>query len=271
MVLLEGILFWLAVFAYVTSFMVLIPALTGSKERFWSVGQWLAGAGLLFHTVTLGVRWIDAGHIPVTDTYELNLIGTWTAMAIYLLFLKLKKVHRSVAVVLLPVVFLILGYGFVLRNPAGPMGSAFRSPWLIIHVMFAWVAFGCYAVATGNAFLFLLKKWKEKAGTLGEIPDFEHLEDTAYRFVVMGFVNHAVMLVAGAIWAKELWGHYWSWDPLETWSLIAFLFYAVVLHGRSFFNWRGKLMAWLILAGILVLSISFWGVRFFSAQPHPGP
>jgi len=78
------------------------------------------------------------------------------------------------------------------------------------------------------------------------------------------------MIVTGAIWAKKLWGHYWSWDPLVTWSLIAFLFYAFYLHARSFLGWKMNKSAWLAVFGLVLTSISFWGVTWFSPSIHPG-
>jgi ABC-type transport system involved in cytochrome c biogenesis permease subunit len=102
------------------------------------------------------------------------------------------------------------------------------------------------------------------------VPEPQALDLTAYRFIVMGFINHAVMLVSGAIWAKKLWGHYWSWDVLEIWSLITFLFYAFYLHVRSFLGWRMKRAARLTVLGFVVLAISFWGVKWFSPEARPG-
>jgi ABC-type transport system involved in cytochrome c biogenesis permease subunit len=151
------------------------------------------------------------------------------------------------------------------------MGPAFQSPWLVVHVIFAWLAFGCYAISTGAAVLLLMRErllsWKPSIS----IPDIEALDLVSYRFITLGFINHAVMLVSGAIWAKKLWGHYWSWDALETWSLISFLFYAFYLHARAFLKWKTSRAAWLTVAGLIVLAISFWGVDLFSPSPHPGP
>ena len=104
-----------------------------------------------------------------------------------------------------------------------------------------------------------------------KIPDTNALDISGYRFIFLGFINHAIMLISGAIWAKKLWGRYWSWDALETWSLIAFLFYAFYLHARSFLKWKLNKAAWLAVAGLAVMAISFWGVGWFSPSVHPGP
>ena len=227
---------------------------------------------LLCHTALGVVRWVAAGHPPVTDTYELNVTGTWFAILIFLLFEKWDKVDRAVALVVVPVSFLVLGYGYLSGVVISPMGPAFQSPWLVVHVIFAWLSFGFYARATGAALLLLLGPAK-KGGTIAgkRLPDAEVLDVSSYRFLVLGFINHMIMLVSGAIWAKKLWGHYWSWDPLETWSLIAFLYYAFYLHARSFLKWRMRRAAWLAILGLLILAVSFWGVKWFGPSPHPGP
>jgi cytochrome c-type biogenesis protein CcsB len=267
----EIVLFWATVFTYAISFCIgLFAFVTGKqKSSSWAIRMlWL---GLIFHTLTAIARWVAGGHPPVTDAYELNLTGTWVTMLLFLAFEKIRKVPAFVALIVTPIVFLVLGDGLISRTDAMPMGPSYDSPWLAIHVIFAWTSFGFYAISTGAAFFLILREkmlaWKPAL----KIPDPESLDIMGYRFIAMGFINHAVMLVSGAIWAKNLWGHYWSWDPLETWSLIAFLFYAFYLHARSFLGWKLKTAAWLAIAGLGIMAISFWGVSIFSPSIHPGP
>jgi ABC-type transport system involved in cytochrome c biogenesis permease subunit len=70
------------------------------------------------------------------------------------------------------------------------------------------------------------------------------------------------MLVAGSIWAEGLWGSYWSWDPVETWSLISYLVYGIVIHLRVTLGWRDQRQAWLVIAALSTVVISFFGVNF---------
>ncbi|MHC4155012.1 MAG: cytochrome c biogenesis protein CcsA [Planctomycetota bacterium] len=229
---------------------------------------WLA---LCLHTAAGIVRWVASGHAPVTDSYELNLTGMWFTVLVFLIFQKLGKIDASIGLVVTPIAFLVLGQGLVSRSETAPMGQAFKSLWLIVHVVFAWLAFGCYAIATGAAILLLLREKFSNHNVAKRIPPSGALDLAGYRFIVLGFINHAVMLVSGTIWAKKLWGHYWSWDALETWSLIAFLFYAVYLHTRAFLKWKMQRAAWLAILGLVVVAISFWGVEWFAPSVHPGP
>jgi cytochrome c-type biogenesis protein CcsB len=268
---LEIILFWLTVFIYVAAFFVDLYGFVAVKEKSVTFAIRLAWIGFIAHTAMGITRWIAGGHAPVADTYELNITGTWFALLVFLLLDRFGRVPRQISIFVLAVTFLILGHSYVVRTEAIPLGPAYKSLWLIVHVIFAWLSFGFYLISTGAAVFLLLKNkitsWKPEL----KIPDADALDITSYRFITMGFINHAIMLISGAIWAKKLWGHYWNWDALETWSLISFLFYAFYLHARSFLKWKMRRAAFLAIIGLFVMAISFWGVQWFSPSIHPGP
>ena len=76
---------------------------------------------------------------------------------------------------------------------------------------------------------------------------------------------------SGAIWAKKAWGHYWSWAPLEAWSLLSYLLYVFYLHVRRFLGWKMKRTAWIAAFGLVILTISYWGMKWLAPSLHPGP
>ncbi len=173
MIKIELVLFWLTVFCYVAAFCVHLFAVVrqkGLKLRLLSILQWL---GLACHTGVIVMRWLNGGHMPVTDSYELDLVGTWLTMGLLLGFGSIGKADRALGLVVLPVTFLVLGHGILVRAEAIPMAPAFRSIWLVVHVLFAWLAFGSFLIASGAAFLFLAKSRKpdnaymDKAPSLG--------------------------------------------------------------------------------------------------------
>lgn len=266
----EIILFWITVFIYVGAFCLHLFGFMRGRTRSVKYAVGILWAGLGFHTATALLRWVAGDHPPVTDTYELNLTGTWFTVLIFLAFERIRKLDRSIGLVVTPVVFLVLGHGLMSRSEAIPMGPAYQSPWLVVHVIFAWLSFGCFAIAAGAALLFLMKEWATSWEPIMRVPEPQALDLTGYRFIVLGFINHAVMLVSGTIWAKKLWGSYWSWDALETWSLITFLFYAFYLHARAFLGWKMKRAALLTVLGFVVLAVSFWGVGWFKPTVRPG-
>lgn len=97
---------------------------------------------------------------------------------------------------------------------------------------------------------------------IGLIPAVDVLDELIYQSAAMGFVFLAIGIMTGSIWAHYAWGAYWSWDPKETWSLITWLVYAVMLHARYVRGWRGKRMAVMAVIGFVSVLITYLGVNY---------
>jgi ABC-type transport system involved in cytochrome c biogenesis permease subunit len=92
----------------------------------------------------------------------------------------------------------------------------------------------------------------------------ELLDEIEYRSVSMGYPLYTVgALFAGAIWAEQAWGSFWSWDPKEVGALIIWLFYSGYLHARYQKGWKGSRAAALVVAGFIMFLVSFFGNYFF--------
>ena len=68
----------------------------------------------------------------------------------------------------------------------------------------------------------------------------ESIDNLSYRTISFGFPLLTIGIIAGAVWANEAWGSYWSWDPKETWALITWLVFASYLHARITKSWQGR-------------------------------
>ncbi len=166
----------------------------------------------------------------------------------------------------LPLAVLLMGFG-VMRNPTlGPLAASLKSTWLFIHVAFAWLSFGAYALAMAGGIVHELKRGAAPGAPRNPIydrvPALDRLDELLFRWIAFGFVTHAVMIASGAIWARELWGSYWSWDPVETWSLVTWLMYGLAIHLRVTRGWRGARFARLAVGSIAGMIVSFFGVTF---------
>jgi len=96
----------------------------------------------------------------------------------------------------------------------------------------------------------------------------ESLDNLSYRIIGFGFPLLTIGIVAGAVWANEAWGSYWSWDPKETWALITWLVFAAYLHARITKSWQGKKPAILASIGFVVVWICYLGVNFLGKGLH---
>ena len=135
---------------------------------------------------------------------------------------------------------------------------ALQSPWFAPHVivyMFAYAMLGASAVMA--AYLLFFKKTA--------VTDEEM--DISDNLVYVGLAFMTVGMLFGALWAKEAWGHYWSWDPKETWAAITWLAYLVYVHYRRMPSHSRNLSLWVLLVAFVLLQVCWWGINYLpSAQ-----
>lgn len=94
------------------------------------------------------------------------------------------------------------------------------------------------------------------------------LDNVSYRIIGLGFPLLTIGIIAGAVWANEAWGSYWSWDPKETWALITWLVFAAYLHARITRGWQGRKPAILAAMGFLVVWVCYLGVNLLGKGLH---
>jgi cytochrome c-type biogenesis protein CcsB len=96
----------------------------------------------------------------------------------------------------------------------------------------------------------------------------ESIDNLSYRTISFGFPLLTIGIVAGAVWANEAWGSYWSWDPKETWALITWLVFASYLHTRITRSWQGQKPAIIASLGFIVVWVCYLGVNFLGKGLH---
>ncbi|NEQ26881.1 MAG: c-type cytochrome biogenesis protein CcsB, partial [Microcoleus sp. SIO2G3] len=94
------------------------------------------------------------------------------------------------------------------------------------------------------------------------------LDNVSYRTIGLGFPLLTIGIIAGAVWANEAWGSYWSWDPKETWALITWLVFAAYLHARITRGWQGRRPAILAATGFVVVWVCYLGVNLLGKGLH---
>jgi len=263
----ELIFFWLAMTLYAAASGGYVYALSFKNIRVFGVLRLLVLAGLLLHTLTIVARFRATGHLPYSGDYENALTGGWLIIALFVLSFMKRKELQPLGVVILPATLLLMGFG-VMRSPSlTPMAASLKTFWLYIHVYFAMISFSAYTLAmgAGAVLLAMIRREKRNAGKnafFDFLPDKTRLDELMFRYVIFGFITDAIMIAAGAIWAKDLWGSYWSWDPVETWSLISWLVYAFALHARLTLGWKMERFALVTVLALITVFICYFGVTF---------
>ena len=250
----EASLHWGAVAFYIGGVTLFAWALIFARPDRIRLATWTTAAGLVPHTIGLVLRYVHVGHGPYMLKYEVLSSNAWIAIVMLLIFVWRKPNWGSVALIALPVSILMMGFGLFTNPEARSLPPTLRSMWLIFHVVFNKLAVGAFILALGAAVVLLRKLKGETGRWLDRLPGADVVEAYTVRFIGFGFVFWTTTIGAGAIWANQSWGRYWGWDPIESWSLVTWLAYAILLHARLFFKLGARATAWGTIA-CFVLSV----------------
>jgi cytochrome c-type biogenesis protein CcsB len=245
---------------YAASFALTLGGLVSGREGAYRAGRWAALGGLAAHSLAIAARTVISGHFPIVTPYENASVGAWSIVLLTFVAPKRLTVYRVAGVGAVALALLILGWGVTEDLAVTPFVASVRSSWLYVHVTFAFLAYGAFSVASGASLGYIVRA---RRGGPAWLPPLEQLDRVAYLYVVFGFITCAVMIGAGAIWAKDLWGSYWSWDPVETWNLVAWLAYGILIHLRVTYGWRDARFAWFALFAVVLIVVAYFGVDVF--------
>ena len=255
--------------------------------------------------INLGSRWLENGYFPLSNLYESLLFFIWGITAITI-FIEKRIAISLIGAVTSPLSLFVVAFA-TLSLPEGmqkaaPLVPALKSNWLMMHVSMMMLSYSTLITGSLLSILFLVLTLgknislqgnsigtteSEKVNTRnmsmavleGSLPNksvngseglglLETLDNLSYRIIGLGFPLLTIGIIAGAVWANEAWGAYWSWDPKETWALITWFVFAAYLHARITKSWQGKRPAILASIGFVVVWICYLGVNFLGKGLH---
>lgn len=264
-------LFWLTVIVYAASSAAFAIALVFRGPRALERAVAIAWAGFFLHSVVIVARWAQTGHPAFVSYFESMSASAWFGMLAYLGLQQWKRFLRATGAGLMPLIVLLMGWAGTHPFGGESLPVSLQSSWLFVHAGFATAAAGCFLFAAGVAAMRLYQR--RRGGGPAEsglqIAPGDRYDEFNFRLILLGFAFWGIMIVSGAIWADSAWGRYWAWDPVELWSLISWLVYAIYLH--IYVVWkklRGAFLAWYAMGAALFVALSLWGIRFFYATLH---
>lgn len=241
------------------------------KNRLQQGGYFALAAGFAVHTAAIATAFANAGHLPVGNLHQSLSFAGWAVAGVFLA-VQYRYRLKVLGVFAAPLVALIMAVASQIPNTPAETTQTLRSFWLFAHVTVIFIGEAGFALACGLGILYLLQdnaiKTKKQRFFFKRLPSLEKLDATGYACMVIGFTMLTIGLITGFVYAKSLWGHFWSWDPKEVWSGITWLFYAILLHQRLTVGWRGRRSAIMAIIGFAVLLFTFLGVNLMLEGHH---
>jgi len=129
---------------------------------------------------------------------------------------------------------------------------ALQSVWFIPHVVVYMIA---YAFLASSFIISVKGLFIKKTGMQSIIQLADNIVYIGFGFLTMG-------LLFGALWAKKAWGHYWTWDPKETWAFITWVAYLIYIHNRSLYIKASKNQLFILFFAFILLLVCWFGVQY---------
>ncbi len=194
----------------------------------------LIGAGVALHTVSFLALHGSDSPPPLTTLPAAVSLMVWMAVLLYLVLLRRARV-AGLAVLLAPAAFLgvfgaALGFD---RNPAS--GLAPSASWSHVHILLASGGLGFLAVAGIAGVLYVVEHRRLKAKRRAlpvPLPSLEALDRVNRLSLGLGFLMLTLGVVTGVLWVRAASGELWPGTPHATWTLVAWVIYAVLTTSR---------------------------------------
>jgi ABC-type transport system involved in cytochrome c biogenesis permease subunit len=237
-------------FSFAAAIAAFALSISPLPRPWWKAAAW---ASLTALTLLLALIWRETGRPPMSNQHESLLVTAWFTAAAALYARGRAESARPAALFLLCA--LVAGASLA-RRDLSPLMPALRSNWLVFHVLTAMAAYAALGVAgIYGAWAFLAKKEERAAPAVRAL-------------VKAGFLLLTAGIITGSVWAEAAWGAYWSWDPKEIWSLIAWLFYAGLLHSNKTGRAGAAGLCRLAVLGLFLVIFTYLGVNFLMKGLH---
>jgi ABC-type uncharacterized transport system permease subunit len=200
----------------------------------------------------------------------LSVVG-FAVAAVYA-FVEWRGGERSTGFWMASLVFLFQLLASLFMRPAPPDRELFHNPLFATHVSLALLGYAAFAVAAAYGFLFLVLYRELKGGRFsifyGKLPPLEVLERMMTVALLVGFLALTGAVVAGGVWAHELYRERWLSDPKIVVTLAVWALYGAALLLRRLRRWRGRQTAFVSLAGLGAILFSLMAVNLFFTDFH---
>lgn len=226
--------------------------------------------GVALHTVDLVLTYLKGD--PIAGGLDRSLyFFSWFIAIVYIVSQSRFKAIVFGAFVA-PLAFLMTIPSVILPQGIIEHDPSLRNPWILIHIALVFLGEALFTIAfiAGVLYLFQEKRIKSKRiGTfLMKLPSLTSLDNLNQVCLFLGFPLVTLGLALGLLSAKEIWGTFWSWGPKETWSIVTWFLYAVLIHGRLATGWRGRKAALGAVLGFGVVLFTFFVIGYLAPGRH---
>jgi len=256
-----AVFFMVTMALYFVATVAFLALLLRRAEALSTVALTVTATGFLAHTLALVTRMVGTTSASPPSFHEALSFFSWMLI---LVFLAVEFRHRLhvLGSFILPLALVSLVSAAALPETVPTLQPVFRTLW--VHVTLSMLGTVGFAVAFVAGVMYLIQdgllKSKRFNVLYSKLPALDFLDELNQQSIVMGFPLLTLGIITGAISAEFVRGTYVNWNPEQTWAIVTWLFYFVVLVGRLTVGWRAKRAAYLTVIGFAGVILTLVGV-----------
>lgn len=206
--------------------------------------------GLAIFSIFIALKWIYLDRPLMKTLGETRLWYTLFLVVLsYLVYIRWKYLVVLWFGTFMAIAFLWINF----RYPESfdkELMPVLQSPWFVPHVVIYILSYALLGLSAITAFIGIFSKKSEEYMIL------------ANNMVYLGFSLLTIGLVFGVFWAKEAWGHYWTWNTKETWAFLTWIIYLGYIHYRYYQPNRTITHLWILWLAFVVLIVCWLGLGY---------
>ena len=232
------------------------------------VGLYIGALAFIFHTYYLFSLTFSGLKMAGGVGRSLFLL----AWFIPLVFFVSRLIYRlpSLGAFIFPIAFIGTVPALIIPKGLIEIDATLNNPWILIHIVLIFLGEAFFAIAFVAGILYIFEERKIKGKKLGRIllklPSLNTLDKVNHLCFIIGFPLMTIGLAIGFFAANQIWGPNWKWDNKETWSVITWVLYALLLNFRLSLGWKGKSTAVGAIIGFCIIVVALLIGYFFPTQ-----
>lgn len=256
-----AVCFMVTMALYFVATVLFLTYLLRRSEALSKVSLGVTAAGFVSHTIALVTRMVAATTAAPPSFHEALSFFSWMLVLVFMAVEFRHRIH-VLGSFIVPLALVSLISAAALPETAPTLKPMFTALW--IHITLSMLGTVGFAVAFVAGVMYLIQdrllKSKQFNVLYAKLPALDFLDQLNQQSIVLGFPLLTLGIVTGAISAEFARGSYVSWNPEQTWALVTWLFYFVVLMGRLTVGWRAKRAAYLTVIGFAGVILTLVGV-----------
>ncbi|HEY5931276.1 MAG TPA: cytochrome c biogenesis protein CcsA [Nitrospira sp.] len=256
-----AVCFMVTMVLYFVATVSFLAYLLRRSEALSKVSLAITAAGFISHTIGLVIRMVDVSSSAPPSFSDALSFFSWMIILVFVVVEFRHQIH-VLGSFMVPLALVSLVSSAALPETVPTLQPVFKTLWF--HVTLSMLGTVGFTVAFVAGVMYLIQdrllKSKQFNVLYSKLPALDFLDHLNQQSIVLGFPLLTLGIVTGAISAEFARGSYVSWNPEQTWALVTWVFYFVVLLGRLTVGWRAKRAAYLTVIGFACVVLTLVGV-----------